>query len=217
MVQEKKVILQPYLVDGKVDYEKIRMDKDLLDLIDKIKNKNISQFSHEEKFAFWLNAYNMLTIQSVLDQLEKNPQWEGVKGIFSKLKFFLKRHKIAGRKVSLYSLENSILRKKFKDPRIHFAINCASYSCPYLPNKQFEAETLDNYLEELTIDFINNQNGIIVQKNEIKISPIFKWYKKDFKASGGVLEFINKYWKGASIPQNFKISYLDYNWNLNKQ
>lgn len=183
---------------------------------------DIVDLSYEEEFAYWLNAYNFLTIKGVLKQLDKNQNWKGNLSWFSKVKFFyLQKFKLRSGKINLYNLENKILRKKFKDPRIHFAINCASDSCPYLPGGIFKASNLEEYLETLTYNFVNNEIHVKFLKDEGKLllNPIFKWYKQDFKIHGGIITFINKYMK-EKIPtksDEIKTEYLKYNWSLNNQ
>lgn len=209
-------ILQSYIRDGKVNYDQLMKDSWLNENLEKLRDTKIEDLSYNEQFAFWLNAYNLLTLHAVAKEIERNNKWKGNLSYFSKIRFFgLRRYSMGGKKISLYSLENKILRKKFKDPRIHFAINCASLSCPYLPGKLFHANTLETYLEELTSQFINEQNAVIYDKNILRLNPIFKWYKKDFKASGGIISFINKYRKGPKISNDSKIEYLEYNWHLN--
>ncbi len=211
-----KSILQSYIHDGKVNYNQLINDSWLNNNLEELKKTKIDELNHNEEFAFWLNAYNLITLHAVSKEIEKNSKWKGNLSYFSKFRFFfLRRYLVGGKKISLYSIENKILRKKFKDPRIHFAINCASISCPFLPGKLFNANTLDNYLEELTSQFINDQNAVIFDNNVLRINPIFKWYKKDFKATGGIIPFINKYWKGSKISNNSHIEYLEYNWHLN--
>jgi hypothetical protein len=116
------------------------------------------------------------------------------------------------------------LRKRFKDPRIHFAINCASKSCPNLPNRLFTAENLDKYLDSLTISFINDTDHVFLdsKKDILYLNPIFKWYAKDFETKGGVKRFIQFYLKdvGKTISESFKrakIEYLTYDWSINAQ
>lgn len=130
--------------------------------------------------------------------------------------FILRRHKIANQRISLYNLENRILRKQFQEPRIHFAINCASTSCPYLPERLFDAENLEEYLETLTHSFINDQGGVQIENDTLYLSKIFKWYAKDFGDKTALLAFISKYWEGESLPDNPKIEYLTYDWSLNR-
>ncbi|OLS18841.1 MAG: hypothetical protein HeimC2_43740 [Candidatus Heimdallarchaeota archaeon LC_2] len=211
-----KSVLLSYLKDGKVNYSLLKNDLWLKKNLEKMKNTNVKELTYSEEFAFWLNAYNLLTLQAVCKELEKNPNWKGNLSYFSRIRFFaLRRHSIGSKKISLYTLENKILRKKFKDPRIHFAINCASISCPFLPGKLFEADSLETYLEDLTYQFINDQNSVILNEDTLSLNQIFKWYKKDFKEGGGLITFINKYWKGSKIPNNIRIEYLKYDWHIN--
>ena len=122
--------------------------------------------------------------------------------------------------MNLYNLENKILRKHYKDPRIHFAINCASASCPYLPKRLFQAGNLEDYLEELTLAFINNPDYVSYDPTTkiLRISMIFKWYRKDFQDDGGIKSFMQKYLKNAPDDFNqYEIQFFNYNWKLNKQ
>lgn len=213
-----KAILQPYIKEGKIDYIALKNDNWLDDQLESLNKTDLLDLDRSSQFAFWLNAYNLITLKAVLNELEKNQNWKGVTSFYSKFKFFyLKKHRIANQSISLYNLENKILRKQFKDPRLHFAINCASISCPILPGKLFEGESLDEYLEALTSEFINNQHSVKYKNNELEINPIFKWYRKDFNVAGGVISFINKYLDGEKIPSSAKIKYIDYDWKVNKQ
>lgn len=213
---KQRSILTKYIVDGRVDYIKLKSDQWLTDTLVIFRQVNVENLSTSEKFAFWLNAYNLLTLASVLKEMDKNPDWDGTVSYWSRVKFhYLRKHKIGGKNLSLYYIENKILRKVFKDPRIHFALNCASMSCPYLPNELFEATTLDHYLENLTADFINLQNSVKFKDGILYLNKIFKWYRKDFQKSGGVISFINKYWQGQDVPATASIKYLDYDWKFN--
>ncbi len=217
------VMLKSYIdgTTGLVDYQKLKNDTWLHKKIEEWEKTDLSNYSKQEKYAFWLNAYNLFTLKGVLLELEKNPNWKGNTSFYSKFKFFfLRKFVIAGKKINLRDLENKILREQFQDPRLHFAINCASFSCPFLPGRLFQSETLEEYLNQLTVDFINNPNNVMFNDQEqvLNLSMIFKWYKKDFSRSGGVLKFIQKY--HISIPEQlsvYKIKYFKYNWELNEQ
>ena len=113
--------------------------------------------------------------------------------------------------ISLGDLEHKILRK-MGEPRIHFAINCASASCPKLLNKAYLAENLDVQLHQAVKEFINSKRNQIRQ-NHLKLSKIFKWYKKDFP-NGDIHSYIDNY-TNIDISQNAKVDYLEYDWNLN--
>ena len=205
---------------GKVDYSLLKNDQWFWEQISALENANLSKYSRNEKLAFWLNTYNLLTIKGVLIELEKNPKWKGNVTSLAKLRFFIFREfHVAGKKVSLNYIENSIIRRRFKDPRVHFALNCGSASCPFLPNKLFQAESLDKYLDNLTKFFINSGNVRIDEETKtVYLSRIFKWYKRDFAVAGGLEQFINKYWKKDVIDfTKYLIKFEDYDWSLNKQ
>jgi len=207
-------ILSPYLKNGSVDYRKLKTDPSIPTLVNYIETADISKFSLKEQFAFWLNAYNIITLKSVLNRLEQNNSWKGNLSLWSKVKFFvLEKHLVAGQKITLYNLENKILRKRFKDPRIHFAINCASVSCPVLPGKLFMADDLDDTLYELTVQFINSEN-VRVDGETLYVSKIFSMYKKDFSPS--IREFIMKYHQDDLSPIR-NIKFMKYNWKINSQ
>jgi len=123
---------------------------------------------------------------------------------------------IGNKTLSLGGIENGILRK-MDEPRIHFAINCASFSCPKLLNEAYVASKINQQLEKVTKDFINGDKNEIT-KNNPKLSSIFKWYKKDFKVKGekDVIGYVNQYAKVKINPET-SIAYLEYNWSLNEQ
>ena len=205
---------------GKVDYSSLKKDQWFWEQIFALENAGLSKYSHNEKLAFWLNTYNLLTIKGVLSELEKNPKWKGNVTSLAKLRFFIfRKFLVAGKKLSLNYIENSIIRRRFRDPRIHFALNCGSTSCPFLPNKLFQAKTLDKYLDNLAKFFINSGNVRIDKESKsVYLSRIFKWYKKDFAPVGGLQQFINKFWKKEVIDfTKFKIKFEDYDWSLNTQ
>ena len=114
-------------------------------------------------------------------------------------------------------MENKVIRKRFNDPRFHFAINCASISCPPLHNSPYIGDTLENQLNQVTNNFINSEEGIQFNRNMnlVYISAIFDWYDEDFTESGGVIPFINQH-RNKEIPLDTFINYLPYNWTLNQ-
>ena len=203
-----------------VDYERIKNDSWFLNKIEEFETMDVSALSHDDEFAFWLNAYNLFTIKAVLKVLDKKNQWKGNLTTISRLRFFvLGKHKIAGRKMSLSTLESKIIRAKFKDPRIHFAINCGSASCPVLYDRLFHGENLNELLESVSSNFVNNPTQVKFDESSkiLSLNPIFKWYKNDFKNwAGGIVPFIKRYWKGP-IEQldHVKIKYFQYDWAIN--
>ena len=192
--------------NGKVDYLKWSKNSSGLKAYINVLEQNHPKdyWSKNQKMSYWINAYNALTINLIIENYPlksirdiKNP-W-GKKLINHKYKSY-----------SLDEIEHKILRK-MNDPRIHFAINCASISCPNLSNSAYFSANLDNQLSESTRNFLKNKNSITT--NEIQISKIFLWFKKDFGNDEKLLNFIEKY--SMIKLNNPKIKYLAYNWNLN--
>jgi hypothetical protein len=195
--------------EGNVDYEGINKNpKVLQEYISHLQN-NLpdDSWSKDERLAYWINAYNALTIDLVL-------QHYPVKSIKDIKKPWSQRlWQFGERKYSLNDIEHSILRK-LDEPRIHFAIVCASISCPKLQNVAFLGETLDEQLTDATKIFLTNRIKNKITKNHLELSKIFKWFANDFRAYGGVLGFIYRYTE-IEIAATAKITYLDYNWALN--
>ncbi|MHA1521504.1 MAG: DUF547 domain-containing protein [Promethearchaeota archaeon] len=214
--------LSPYLnADGRVNYTKLAGDSWLQEKLIEFEQTSLVNLDHYEVFAFWINAYNLLILKSALSRLAKNPSWKGNLSVWSKFRFFsLTKHRIAQQKMSLTYLEHQILRKRFGDPRLHFAINCASASCPVLFNRLYSGKNLDEFLTRQTESFVadSNQVHFVPEKNTLYLNPIFKWYRGDFKGAGGIIPFINKYMGNEhQIPEKAKIKFLKYDWSLNGQ
>jgi hypothetical protein len=180
-----------------------------MQLIAQVKPEYISG---KEKMAFWINAYNLLTIDLIIKQTEH----ESIKNTGSLLSSPWKSHHwtISGKDYTLDAIENNILRK-MGDPRIHAAINCASLSCPDLRVEAYSAEKLDAQLDEQMRKFLQNDTkGLRIKGSELTISKIFDWFADDFKEKGGVVAFIRKY--SLQMPENAVVAgYFDYNWKLN--
>ena len=209
-------VLMANVEDGKVDYPAIKADSRFQDYLDYLAHTNPDFFaSRDEKLAFWINAYNALAIKGILDG--KSPA-----GYFSRINFFTSNHDLAGRKIDLYDLERKILIP-FGEPRIHFAIVCASTSCPKMVNEAYTASDLDRQLDMNTRAFINNKmkNRFDQSTKSGRISKIFDWFPKDFEAhSETVQQYLGKYVDdpvvAASLLQNeYMLWFHDYNWTLN--
>jgi hypothetical protein len=197
---------------GLVDYKGFKTDLALLEayLNDLAANPPGDDWSTESKMAYYINSYNAYTVKLILD----NYPVKSIKDISSPWgRDFIP---LGAQKISLDRLENRILRK-MSDPRIHFAINCASYSCPPLYNEAFTPEKLEAQLNQVTAAFINGSlNKLDPQKPQL--SEIFKWYRRDFKVYDqvDVIGYINQYSK-IKLSPDARIGYLDYNWSLNQQ
>ena len=121
---------------------------------------------------------------------------------------------IQGQQYTLNNIEHGILRPKFDDPRIHMAVNCASFSCPPLLSEAFTAEQLDNQLDLATSKFLKDELRNLISAEQASVSSIFKWYKGDFTKGQTLKQFLNKH-LDQPISESTSIEFLDYNWSLN--
>ena len=194
---------------GKVNYQAFKRDRTVLRmyLFALSKYTPNKMWSKQEKLAYWINAYNAMTIDLII----RNQPIGSIKDIDNPWKQSL--WKLGGAMYNLDTIEHQILRK-MGDPRIHFAINCASFSCPILLNEAFTANSVDTQLDILTKRFVNDTQRNTITPKAITISKIFKWFSKDFKKNQTLIEFLNTY-AAITIDQNATINYMDYNWELN--
>ncbi|RLL51316.1 DUF547 domain-containing protein [Mariprofundus sp. EBB-1] len=198
-----------------VDYQNMARDPRWPKVLNQLATFDVTLLvSDKEKLAFWINAYNILAIQVVLDHWPLD-SIRDAGGLFSPV-WKKPAAIVAGKMRTLYQIEHQILRP-MGEPRIHFAIVCASVSCPDLKNSAYTAADLNNQLDQQAQAFINHPDkGVRVQGNSIHTSKIFDWFEGDFKTRGGVISFIRTY--REDIASDSKAgSYLDYNWALNGQ
>jgi hypothetical protein len=194
---------------GKVNYKGFKADKVKLEqYITLLKSKApTDDWSKNEKLAYWINVYNAFTVKLIVDNYP-------LKSITNLDKPWDKKFiPIQGKTYSLGEVENNILRK-MGESRIHFAINCASVSCPKLLNEAFTADKLSSQLRSVTKIFFSDKTKNQLNDGNLKISKLFEWYAADF-SKGNVITYINKY-SGQTVSTSSKISYLEYNWNLNE-
>lgn len=196
---------------GNVNYQGFKTDKELLDkyLFQLAKKAPDHTYSPNEELAYWINAYNAFTIQLVLKYYpiasitNIDKPWD--------IPFI----KIENKTYTLNEIEHQIIRKKFNEPRIHFALVCAAASCPKLLNEAYVPEKLEKQLLSQTIDFINDTTKNTLNKNKAFLSELFSWYKEDFTKNGTLADFINQYAK-IKLDSKTKISFSQYNWKLNE-
>ena len=217
-------ILKAYVDDeGLVDYKAIARDPRFHNYMDRLKTAGIDEMTTDGRLAFWINAYNAVTIDKVIRwKPKKSVRETAIRGLWTSTKFFTSRENmVAGKQMSQDDIEHEILRKQFNDPRIHFAIVCASYSCPKLARYAFSEEHVQRQLEEETRKYINSDRGTRIDyaENTLYLSKIFDWFAGDFESkSGSVLAFIRPYLKEDAmrfLARGPKIEYLHYNWALN--
>jgi len=219
-------VLKTYVNDqGLVDYNGIAGDQAFKTYMASLESADLKSMSRNAQLAFWLNAYNAVTIDKVIKwKPEKSVRETLIPGVWTSTKFFTSReHTVAGKRLSQDDIENEILRKQFKDPRIHFAIICASTGCPPLPRFAYTEENVQIKLEEETRKYINSERStrIDLADNTLYLSKLFDWYAGDFESqSGSVLNFLKPYLDEKALTfleRNPKIDYLHYDWSLNAQ
>jgi hypothetical protein len=216
--------LKAYVDDkGLIDYNGIAEEPRFHKYMQTLQTAKVESLSKDGQLAFWVNAYNAVTIDKVIKWKPKKSVRETFfPGVWTSTEFYTTReHTVAGKLVSPDDIEHDILRKRFNDPRIHFAIVCASSGCPPQPMFAYTEENVQAMLEEETRNYLNSQRGMRIDSaaQTLYLSKIFDWFADDFiKHSGSVLEFIKSYHSPEVLlflKRNPKISYLDYSWALN--
>ncbi|MEO1050381.1 MAG: DUF547 domain-containing protein [Bacteroidota bacterium] len=204
--------LRANVKDGRVDYQKIINDQSVLDrLTDQIANADLSGISGTERKAFYINAYNILVINSVVQAYPTNSP-QSVAGFFDS-----KKHTVAGERFTLNQLEKERLLNETGDERLHFVLVCAALGCPIIENFAYQPETLNSQLQAQSRKALNDPNFIRVNRadQKVEVSQIFEWYKSDFTKNGQtIIEFLNTY-RTDAIPSNYKVGYYNYDWTLN--
>lgn len=224
--------LSQYLKDGLVSYQEIQKSPESLDRIlselKAVQKENYENWELDQQKAFWINAYNIAVIKEVMDHfpLKKGLNWkvlaypshsiQQIPNVWNR-----KTIRLLGADRSLNEIEHEILRRKFKDPRIHFALVCASLGCPVLRSEPYRGDKLDSQLEDQIRTFLSDPRKAYYDKKTdlLYLSPIFKWFRKDFEPFGGVTAFVEKYWPEPKVKPTSKteIKWLDYDWSLNER
>lgn len=204
-------LLQKHVsAQGKVDYPSFQKEEPKLNQYVQFLSKTVpsKDASKNKKLAYWINAYNAFTVKLIL----KHYPLKSIQDLQNpwKQKFI----KLGDQSYSLEQIENDILRN-YGDPRIHFAINCASQSCPKLNNHKYQATKINEQLDEAVTSFLEDSSKNKIQKDKISVSKIFDWYQDDFKEAGGVIPFINQFSK-IKVSSSAQIEYKKYDWSLNE-
>lgn len=198
--------------------------QEYLHTLESVSKDSFARFTDNEKLAFLINAYNAFTIKLILDHYPVK-SIKDIGGFFSgpwKVVFFT----LLGEKHHLDDVEHNMIRKWFKEPRIHFAVACASIGCPALRSEAFAASELSNQFEDSAIAFLSDKsrNRFNHSNKKLELSSIFKWYGDDFvKVYGSVENFVAIRITSNSVEQKMikdkqvSISYLDYDWSLNEK
>ncbi|MDX2134998.1 MAG: DUF547 domain-containing protein [Saprospiraceae bacterium] len=205
------VLLQKYVtVSGKVNYKMFKADRSSLEAYLKTLATETPRdaWTRADKMAYWINAYNAFTVKLIVD----NYPLSSITALDNGKPWDVQRIELGGKKYSLNQIENEIIRPQFKDPRIHFALNCAAKSCPPLYNRAFTPANLEKALTERTRRFLNDPNANTLSAERVQVSKIFEWYAADF---GSLPAFLAKY-SGKVVNSNAAVDYLDYDWRLNE-
>ncbi len=241
-------LLQEHVKDGLVNYRAIKdnpkeLNQYLMQIAD-FPQKELAGLPSPAKIAFYINAYNAITVKRIIDHYP--PQKEGIlnllnpeisikniSGVWDTIK-----DRVAGKLLTLDDIEHKILRKKFKEPRVHMALVCASRSCPALPIRAFTADKLEQQLDQSSREFLRDKsrNRPCADCPEVSLSKIFSWYGDDFvgvykpsqhlikrhgNKEASVITFIAPYYeegiKNYLLKGDYEINFLDYDWSLNEQ
>jgi Protein of unknown function, DUF547 len=179
----------------------------------------------DEQLAFWINLYNAFTVAAVLERYpiaSIRPKILGAPNWLGFLWFFYRpAYQVAGRRYSLSQIEHKILRDQLQEPRVHFAIVCASIGCPLLRNEAYQSDRIQHQLDDDTRRFINNPDKVRFNPETGKLycSQIFKWYRQDFlRVAPSIPDYIRGYLKtDLPLSATTPITYLYYDWNLNQR
>lgn len=200
-----------------IDYKGVRADTRYGEMTERLEAFSPGDLGDgTEKLAFWINAYNFLAIKIVADHYPLKSIRD--LGSFFRPVWKMDAGTIGGREYSLDEIEHGILRKQFVEPRIHFAIVCASLSCPDIRKDVYLAPELEEQLDGQTRTFLSNPTKgmrLDAASKKALLSMIFSWFGDDFEKSGGVWQFLKRYRPGLGPGKDYAIEYLPYNWDLN--
>ena len=207
--------------NGLVDYQGMIADSARLNEYLALLSNNApgGTWTREEKMAYWINAYNAFTVDLIIDYYPVN----SIKDIrdggipFVNTVWDMKFFQIAGEDFDLNNIEHGILRKEFDDPRIHFAVVCASMSCPKLQNFAYTGDRLDAQLEEAGREFINEPFRNEIGDRPARLSKLLDWYWGDFKEKYADRWALVSTYTDRAFQRSEEVGYLDYNWELNEQ
>ena len=196
--------------NGRVNYKMLTKEKTAINqVLDQWQKINAQKLNEKARLAFYINLYNLTTLKVIAD----NYPIKSIKDIKGGKIWDIGLMVLNGKSYSLNELENQLIRGQYKEPRIHFLINCGAKSCPPLHTEAFTEKNIDELMDKRTRQFINDVLSNTITPKQIKISKIFDWYQTDF---GNLVSFINRYSK-TKVLNNAKISFMDYDWDLNKQ
>jgi hypothetical protein len=209
-------ILREHVRDGAVDYDGIAREPAFAEIVEAIAGAALEGRSPASVLAFYINAYNVLSVQGIL-------RGHSPCTTLGRARFFgLDRYTVAGERLTLHKLEHQRIRP-LGEPRIHFAIVCASVSCPPLRDEAYRPEQLDRQLDDNARRFLADpsKNRFDLEAGEAYLSKIFKWFAEDFEtAAGSVSRYVADYVTDPEVAralreEGLEVRHLDYDWSLN--
>jgi hypothetical protein len=212
-------LLKQFVHSGRVDYKGLQASEAQLDrYLEILAAVNPADLERLERFAFYINLYNAWTIKLILSAY---PDLTSIKDLGNLLRSPWKKEIVRLRSgtVSLDHIEHEILRPQFRDPRVHFAINCAARSCPPLRSEAYIGRRLEEQLDDATRRFVNDPTRYRLEGNRLHVSRIFKWFSEDF--DDDIIGFIGRFAQGefkSRLQANtgrVQVIYLPYDWSLN--
>ncbi|MEN8723411.1 MAG: DUF547 domain-containing protein [Alphaproteobacteria bacterium] len=188
--------------------------------LEMLASKPVSKAARGQQMAFWINLYNALTVQVILDNYPVDSIRQITNGFLSFGPWKVKRITVEGQQLSLDAIEHDILRPQFRDPRIHYAVNCASWGCPNLQQQAFTADNLELLLDQGARAYINHERGVTISDaGRLIVSSIYDWFKADFGHDDDqVLGHIRTYADAAlldALSGHDAIDGYEYDWTLN--
>lgn len=221
-------LLKAYLTNGPdgvtlVRYSRVSAtDRQTLnDYIRQLTQTAVSRLNRSEQKAFWINLYNALTVKVILEHypVKSIRAIDISPGFFSDGPWGKKLASVEGEKISLDDIEHRILRPVWKDPRVHYGVNCASIGCPNLQAEAYTAENTDALLDKGAREFVNSPRGARIENGKLTVSSIYVWFVSDFGGTdAGVIDHLKKYAHPdlrARLEKIDRISDNQYDWTLN--
>lgn len=193
----------------------------LADYITILSGVPISQFNRDQQLAYWVNLYNALTVRVVLDHypVESIRDIDISPGLFATGPWDKKLISIEGENLTLNDIEHRIMRPIWRDPRIHYVVNCASIGCPNLRDRAYSGTEIDTALDRAATAYVNDPRGVSVVDGKVSVSKIYDWFIEDFGGSEGmVLRHLQRYAApelAARLEAIGKLSDVHYDWSIN--
>lgn len=196
--------------DSLIDYDQINQDQIFFKYLNSLENANpfAKNWSKNEKISFWINCYNACVIK-LIGQNDGVNSIKEIDNCWSQMVI-----EINETSYSLSDIEHGILRK-FNEPRIHFALVCGAKSCPKIFSKPIYTKSFEEQIQKRTNAFLHDKSKNELSLDSVRISKIFSWFKSDFTVNNSLIEFINRN-SNFNLNKNADISFLQYNWELNR-